>query len=151
MGDLVVGDGEGAAGAGVQQLPAGALDAASLAHGQQARVAQDAVDVNAAAGGTDAVLGHHQHLGTDAASGADDAAGGGVDGGDVVADGGMIGAEPLQVVVQVGQVDQGQVRATSTQHQRGARRDPVGRADVGGRPPEVEEWEGTELGLDLPV
>ena len=52
-----------------------------------------------------------------------------------------MGAEPLEVVVEVREVDQREVRPVGLDHLLGRAGDPAGRADPGARAPEAEERE----------
>ena len=60
-------------------------------------------------------------------------------------------AEPLQVVVEVRQVAERERRLARGAHVHRGARDPLAGGDVGGRPPELEQREWSEPGVELVV
>lgn len=140
VGELVVGDGEGAGGHRVE-----VLHAVLGVHLQQARPAQRPVDVDGAADAGDAVLGEGDD-GASLGAGVGQQRGDGpvqVGGGPVGA--GVVGAVALEVVVEVGQVAEREVGGAGGDDVPGGVDDPLGGDQVGARPPEVEEGERAEF------
>ena len=139
MRGLVVGDGEGGAGAGVQ-----GVQAVFVADGQVAEIAQVAVDEDRGVvltRGLDAVLADDHHLRAGGAEVIDHLADDGVELDDLVLDVGVVRAQALQAVVEVGQVGQGERRAKAVVGVQRGVGDPAGGGEPGQRAPEVEQRE----------
>lgn len=140
VGELVVGDGEGPGGHRVQVFHA--VLGVDL---QEARPAQGTVDVDGAVDAGDAVFGERDD-GTSLGAGVGQQRGHGpveVGGGPVGA--GVVGAEALEVVVEVRQVAEGEVGGAGGDDVPGGVDDPLGGDEVGTGPPEVEEGERAEF------
>ena len=138
MRHLVVGERERARRPGVQQL------AAELEPDlDQPGRAQGPVDVHGIADRRDAVLRDDDDAGAIPLRLLDQLAAEAVDLLQVLLQAGLfeVGAEALQVVVEVRQIAQGQRRLARGAHVHGGPRDPLARGDVGGGPPELEQRE----------
>jgi hypothetical protein len=97
----------------------------------------------------DAVFGKHEDASAALLHVGDELAGDGVDFVKVLADVRMVGAEPLEVVIEVGQVDERQGGPVLVEDVAGAGGDPLRRDDIRLRAPEVEQGELPELGIEL--
>jgi hypothetical protein len=139
VGDLVVGHGEGARGPRVQ-----VLHAVLGVHLEPAPPAQQAVDVDRAGHPRDAVLADDQHGGAPGDAALGQLAGHPVDVGRRRGGLRAVGAVPLQVVVEVRQVDERQVRPRRVDQVGGRARHPARRRQPGGRPPVGEQRERSE-------
>ena len=103
MGHLMIGHREDPAGPGIQQL-----QAQLLPHRQPALLPEQAVEMHRAVDGGNAVLGQEDHGHLAIVEEVDQAAHDLIDSPQVGGDGGIGGPEPLQVVIEVGKVDQAQ-------------------------------------------
>ena len=144
VGDLVVRHRERVAGAGVEHV------APELrAHAHQACLAQRAIHVHRAGDRRDAVLRNHDHVAPAALGLRDELAAHRVHLLEILLQPRVreVGSEALQVVVEVRQVHQVQARAVAVEDVDRALRDPLRRADVRHRPPEIEQRKSAELAL----
>ncbi len=101
VGDLVVGDGEGLAGSAVELL-----EAELVFDADPAALAQGTVDVDGLVYLGDAVFGKQYDLNVSAFEEVDQLADDGVDRLQVLGDVGVVGPEALEIVVEVGKVDE---------------------------------------------
>jgi hypothetical protein len=138
--DLVVGDGEGAGGHRVE-----VLHAVLGVDFEESGPAQGAVDVDGAADAGDAVLGQGDDGTAFRAGVVQERGQGRVQVGGRLQGAGVVGAVALEVVVEVREVAQGQIRVPGPDDVAGRVDDPLAGDDVGAGSPEVEEREGAEL------
>ncbi len=93
----------------------------------------------------DAVFGEHHDAGAVAAGVGDEVARHRVDFREAFRDARVIGTEPLQVVVEVREVNERKRGRAGAPHVQRRVGDPARRGDVGGRPPEMEQRERPKL------
>lgn len=146
MGDLVVGDGEGAGGHRVEVLHA--VLGVDL---QQPGAAQGAVDVDGPVDSGDPVLGEGDDGAALGARVGQERCHGPVEVRCRPVGAGVFGAVALEVVVEVREVAEGQVGAAGGEDVPGRFDDPLRGDEVGAGAPEVEEGEGAELVGELVV
>ena len=142
----MIGDRESLGGDRVQRFPS-----VLLPDGEEARLPQDAVDVHRPAHGCDAVFGQDHDPQAGPGGLRDQVAGHLVDGLQRVPHLRMVlvRAEALQVVVEMGEVDQRQGRRARRQDVLGGVRDPAARPDARGGAPELEQRERAERRVQL--
>ena len=140
VGDLVVGDREGARGHRVEVLHA--VLGVDL---QQAGAAQGAVDVDGPAHAGDAVLGQGDDGAALGAGVVEQRGQGRVQVGGRLEGARVVGAEALEVVVEVREVAERQIGVAGAHDVAGGVDDPLAGDEVGAGSPEVEEGEGAEF------
>ena len=147
MGDLVIGHCEGLRRAGIEDFAAMLLGA----HGDQPGRAQGAVDMHSVGGGRDAVFRDHDDTLTGGVGMGDEVSAERIHLAQIALQAGMreVRPEPLQVVVEMRQVGEGQRGLARLHHVLCRLGDPVRRGDVGQRTPEPEERELAELGVQF--
>ena len=144
VGDLVVGDGEGGAFAGVEQFTA-----EFFSDREKPMLAQDAIEVDRLTDLGDPVLGEEDDRCATRGVVVNQLAADCVELGEIGLDARVGGAELLQAIVEVGKVDEGEGGIVGAIDLNGGVGDPLGGFDAGGRSPEIEEWELAELLLEL--
>ena len=140
VGELVVGDGEGAGGPRVE-----VLHAVLGVDVEQPGAAQGAVDVDMAPYAGDPVLGQHDNGAALGPRVGQQRGERGVHVGGGAVGAGVVGAVALEVVVEVGDVAQGEVGVAGAQDVTGGADDPLGGGEVRARPPEGEQGEGAQI------
>ena len=145
VGHLVVSHGEGLARPGIEQFPA----EVHLLHAQEARPAQHAIERDGVAHRRDAVFREHDDRVAPSRGPLAEVAGHAVDLGAGRAGLRGVGPEPLEVVVEVGQVRERDGGIRLLDDLARGRGDPCRRADVGRRPPEVEQRKPAEGALQV--
>ena len=144
--DLMIGNGKCLRSAGVEQFSA-SLDAER----EKIHLAKDAIDVDRRSNSGDAVFAENDDARVPFGKVCDQSANLEIDFAQIFRNGRIGRAKALQVVVEVGQVDERQRRiAFAVDDHRGVG-DPTRRRDGGGRAPELKKWKRTEpFGEQIP-
>ena len=143
VGDLVVAHRKSAGGSRVEELPVeGLLDC------EKAGLPEDPVDGNARAHLRDPVLAQHHDLHLPLARKVDQSASDIIDCPQLNAQPWRIRAKPLQIVVEVRKVDEGQGGAVALDDETGGAGNPLARSNPGPRPPKIKERKGSQPPLD---
>lgn len=144
VGDLMVADGEGAAVEGIEDFAEG-----SGAYGEPAGGAEGAVDQDGLRDVDVAVLAEDPDRRAGCASGVEQGFAGVVEFADEAREIAAGGAEALGVVVEVGEVDEGEVGVVGGDQLSGGLGDPSGGGQAGVRSPEGGKGEGSEGAFEL--
>jgi hypothetical protein len=140
VGDLVIGDGEGLTGSGVEEF-----EAEFVANGEVAVLAQEAVEVDGMVDGGDAVFGDDPGFDAALLEEADQVIDEGIDEAKVSGDVGVMGAEALEVVIEVGEVDELEGGLVVLFDPAGGGGDPLG-GGVGGALGAIASGDGSPEG-----
>ena len=133
--DLMVRYGEGFRGSAVESFPAEGF----ATDDEIARFPEDAIEVDRLRDFRDAVLGEDDSFRTDRIGGLDDTSDFGVDQFDLAVDRRGFGAEPLEAVVEVREIDQGEGGGFFADEVGTHLCDPATAGDVGSGSPEFQE------------
>ena len=143
VGDLVIGDGEGATIAKFEDVaPQLFLDL------EPAVLAKDAIEVNGAIDLGDAVFGEEDGLDAAFFEEPDEAANDFINGAEIFGDARIVRSPLLEVVVEVWEVDEVEVGGVFFLDPFGGVGDPLAGADAGARSPELGKGKVAEVGLD---
>jgi len=147
VGDLMVDEGEGLGGFVIDEQFAVGVGAG----GEQAGVAKGEVGEDGGGDIVHAVVAEDDGRAAIGADACDEGGEGGVDVLEVFNVGGVAWAEALQVVIEVGDVDELQIGVEFTPNVFGGLEDPLGAGQAGHGAPVIVEGEGAELGGECGV
>src|SRR6266849_9926610 len=143
MGHLMIGHSKGNARPGIQQF-----SAQLLPHGNHSMLPQFPIEVNRPGDRDDTVLGHNHNPGVTRPVVVDEMPTERIEFSQILGNGILHGAEALETVVQVGQVDQGECRIIAPIHSLSSLCYPRARTNRGIGTPEAEEREWAQLFLE---